>query len=253
MNFLLQKGSGVLDLDIEILRQELIKQRWNHKYRDVKLCYMDEFDNLDDWIPVGTIEFLKTWLKLTKGINQMNPIEIPIVLRTDEFLKRDYKIIPKDQLPMRGYYFTKYVSELKYFTHIGEIESLHFCDPNKEPLLKKGLYQLSEVVDIQAEYRIFVHHDKIVAINYYDGHPDIFPDTSLIKKAISMYMQDETRPKAYTMDVIVIKDRGTALLEIHPWVSVGLYGYMFGSCLPYCYRDGLDWYIEHNTTLEVYK
>ncbi len=48
------------------------------------------------------------------------------------------------------------------------------------------------------------------------------------------------------MDIAVIRDRGTAILEVHPWVSVGLYGYMFGSSLPYCYRDGFEYYINSN-------
>ena len=59
-------------------------------------------------------------------------------------------------------------------------------------------------------------------------------------------MRDQDRPKAYTMDIAVIRDRGTAILEVHPWVSVGLYGYMFGGSLPYCYRDGFEYYIKTN-------
>lgn len=251
MRFLLQNNTGIWDLDIEILRQELIKQRWNHNFRTASLSDLQDMSlyGAAPWIPVGTIEFVKTWLKLVHGIAEMNPIEIPTALRTDEFLKRDYRILSKENLPDYGYYFTKYVSELKYFTHIGEIQTLYNSDPEQEPFLKDGLYQVSEVIPIQSEYRVFVHNDKIVAINYYDGLPEIFPDINLIKKAVVTYMRDNTRPKAYTMDV-AITHKGTVLLEIHPWVSVGLYGYMFGSCLPYCYRDGLDWYINHNTKIQ---
>jgi hypothetical protein len=250
MNFLLQSKNQSLDIDTRILENELRMQKRLHSYKIIKKDFIDNCDASDleikQSVPVGDLDFVSLFLQKIHGVKNMNPIEVPEVLRRDEFLKREYSIVEKKDLPKRGRYFTKYVSKLKVFSHTGLIETLQYEEEGKEPFLKDGLYQVSEVVDIVAEYRCFIHNNKLIAINYYDGDCTIYPDSTLIKKAILMYQMDPDRPAAYTMDIAVIRDRGTAILEIHPWVSVGLYGYVFGSSLPYCYRDGFRWYVEKN-------
>jgi len=256
MKFILQKESEKVDIDTRILQDELNNQKSFHSYTYGKITDFDsgsiknnEFNNT---IPVGDLNFVSAFLNKHHGIMQMNPIEVPDVLRKDEFLKRKYSIIEKKNLPKTGYYFTKYVSQLKVFSYTGRIETLHYEDTGKEPFLKEGLYQLSESVDMVSEYRCFVHNDKLISINYYDGDCTVFPDTDLLKRAILMYQLDPDRPEAYSIDLAVIRDRGTAILEIHPWVSVGLYSYIFGSNLPYCYRDGFLWYVEKNKDIQKF-
>ena len=235
-----------LDIDIRILLDELHKQKYIHTYEFMSLDQVLSTHHDDSIIPVGTVEFVGAYLAKKYGIANMNPIEVPDVLREDQFLKRKYSIVAKEELPKSGYYFTKYVSKLKVFSHTGRIETLQFTDIGVEPYLQDGLYQVSEVVPILSEYRCFVQGDNIKVINYYDGDCTVLPDITTVQKMVNYYMKDVDRPKAYTMDIAVIDGRGTALLEVHPWVSVGLYGYMFGSYLPYCYRDGLDYYITTN-------
>ena len=45
-----------------------------------------------DAIPLGTIEFTENYFKIFYEIEKENPIEIPPILRTYEFLKRRYSI-----------------------------------------------------------------------------------------------------------------------------------------------------------------
>lgn len=254
MRFVLQKQKNKpIDIDTRILLDELDKQKYIHTYETVSECDWAKREKWKDVIPVGDLDFVGSFLRDVHGVQNMNPIEVPEVLRQDRFLKRKYAIVDLADLPKSGMYFTKYVSKLKVFSHVGPIETLQYTDEGKEPFLKPGLYQVSEVVDILAEYRCFVHDDKLIAINYYDGDCRVFPDVKEIERMVGMYMLDKDRPRAYTMDIAVIRDRGTAILEVHPWVSVGLYGYMFGSDLPYCYRDGLQYYIEKNKKVEKYK
>ena len=259
MVFWLQKElNNKIDIDTTILQEELDKQKFNHLYdigtmKDYECILntdMIEKENLEKVIPVGSLDFVQMILSRIHNVNNMNPIEVPDVLREDRFLKRKYSIVPKNKLPKEGYYFTKYVSKLKVFSHTGMIETLQYTDDGKEPFLKEGLYQVSEVVDILSEYRCFVQNDKLVAINYYDGDCTVFPDVSDIKTMIGNYMRDQDRPKAYTMDIAVIRNSGTAILEVHPWVSVGLYGYMFGGSLPYYYKDGFEYYINSNKEIK---
>lgn len=254
MLFWLESRDNELDIDVAILKDN-INHNFQHTYSVLDINeandYLDSMsDIIKNVIPVGTIDFVGQFLNKVHGVKTMNPIEVPDVLRQYRYLKRKYSIVDRSELPAEGYYFTKYVSKLKVFTHIGLIETLRDTADNNVPFLQDGLYQVSEVVDILAEYRCFVHNDNLVAINYYDGDCTVFPDVSLIKTMISNYMLDGSRPKAYTMDIAVIKNRGTAILEVHPWVSVGLYGYMFGSSLPYCYRDGLYYYIICNKEIK---
>lgn len=256
MEFWLQNNN---DIDIKILKNELDlsinkitnNYEFNTKENFNEILKLNNIKNKYDIIPVGDLDFIKNFLLKVYNINNMNPIEVPLVLRKKEFLKRDYKILDKNDLPKNGYYFTKYVSKLKIFSHTGMIESLQYTNNNKNEFLKDGLYQVSEVVDIISEYRIFVHNDKIIGINYYDGNFTIMPNIEEINNMINEYKKDIDRPKAYTIDIAIIKDRGTAILEIHPFVSVGLYGYMFSESLLYCYRDGFEYYKKINKKIEL--
>lgn len=249
MKFLLQKEDSGLDIDVHILKDNLDRQKYLHSYEYRNRKEMSSYSENKYVVPVGDLDFMGAYLRNCYGITQMNPIEVPEILRQPSFLKRDYSIVDRSDLPKEGTYFVKYVSKLKEFSYSGMIERLQDVKVGEQFFLKEGLYQVSEVVEILSEYRCFVHEDRLVAIHHYDGNFRIFPDISLIISAVQTYIRDDTRPKAYTMDVAVIKDRGTAILEIHPWVSVGLYGYDFDNSLPYCYRDGLQWYIEQNTSL----
>lgn len=256
MLFWLQKKDDDIDIDTMILKSELNKEKYMYSYdegdieyfKDVlKSCKADK-NMLSKIIPVGNLDFVQMFLLEVYGTKNMYPIEVPNVLREERFLKRRYSIVKKERLPKEGYYFTKYVSRLKSFSHVGMIEFLQ----NDSDFLKDGLYQVSEVVDILSEYRCFVHHDRLVAVNYYDGNPSVFPDFDDIKLMIKNYTKDSTRPEAYAMDIAIISGRGTAILEVHPWVSIGLYGYVFDTSLPHCYKDGFLYYVETNKNITEY-
>lgn len=257
VQFILQK-EPVQDIDVLIVKQELDKQRLVHSYTEMSLKKLEGYlekedgsmsEKLKEAVPVGTLEFVSCYLEKVHGIRSMNPIEVPECLRLGNILKRDYSIIERKDIPEKGYYFLKNVSRLKRFSYTGELGHIF----NDGTVLEDGLYQLSEVVGIESEFRVFVHRDRIVNVVNYDGKPYIFPDKMLLLEMVMRYSLDQSRPASYTMDVAVVKNRGTALLEIHPWTSVGLYGYMFGAELPYCYRDGLDYYIRQNKPVQPWK
>lgn len=259
MNFWLQdKKEKHSDLDLEFLMQELDSER--HEYisislKSIRFLRLSE-DNLPYYksiIPVGDLSFVREVLLKFHGISKMNPIEVPSCLRDELFLKRKYSIVIKEELPKEGYFFIKDVSRLKDFSYTGMIEYIHESKESDYSIyFKEGnLYQISEVVNILSEYRVFVHNDKIIAVHYYDGDSKVFPDISLIQNMVEVYSSDKYRPRAYTLDVAVAKNRGTLLLEVHPWVSIGLYGYMFEENVAYCYRDGFQYYLDINKKLET--
>lgn len=255
MDFLLQQENNVItDTEIFNLKQLLDKQKYQHRYSYVGY---DDIINLrnpsnKEMIPIGTLQYVGRFLKQFYNIEHLNPIEVPNCLREERYLKRKYSIINKDDLPSEGRYFIKYASSLKEFTYIGNILDLGDEPSDVSPYKKEGLYQISEIVDIESEYRVFVYRDEIQAIQYYDGDCTVFPDANLIKEMVFKYSLDSQRPLAYTIDIAVIKNRGTCVLEVHPFVSVGTYGFNRNP-LPYMYRLGLDYYININKELEVYK
>ena len=265
MLFLIQKEERYQDLDLEtMIVKDLIKHnKYMHEYifRSVNdfgedICYPQKM-NIKNAIPVGTIDYVGNYLKHIHGIENMNPIEIPECLRREEFLKRNYKIVTSNNIPTSGRYFIKDVSQLKAFAHAGEM-SLIFHDKiwdinNKNKfelhLNKNHLFQVSDEIEILSEYRIYFIGGELQAISNYNGDPWLLPDMELIKKANLVYSSQKDYPKSFTMDV-AITPKGTCILEIHSFSSVGLYNALWGDNLLYAYRDGIDYHINFNTPIK---
>lgn len=268
MLFLIEKKEKE-DIEEFIVKNLIKKEKYLHQYVELSLddfYFKNKLLNKDNFpkeyknaIPVGDIPFVTAWLNIFKGIKKQNPIEIPNILRTDEFLKRKYSIVTSDKIPTSGNYFIKDVSELKSFSYIGDLEYLINDEIFNKPkefdaslhLNKDHLFQISEVVDILSEYRVYIIDNKIQAIEYYDGDPTIFPDIQLIQKANLLYSTQKDCPKSYSLDVMVNK-KGTSIIEIHNFSSLGLYSNVWGTNLLYAYIDGIDYTVNHNTKIETF-
>ena len=275
MFFILQKDDDFNRLDIEllILQEELQKQKYTHNFSLDKISFWENKFNeeqllkLKKCVPVGSIEFVSKYLKKVHNIDNMNPLEVPECLRLDKFLNRKYAIVDKDHLPKDGYWFIKDVSELKNFTYLGNMEYFFYPEIFDKPtnnvdtrlhLNPNHLFEVSEPMDILSEYRVCVCDDKIKGIQFYDGNPLIMPTPNEIEKIEEMvlrYSLDKTRPMSYAMDIGIIKNnllgRDIMLIEMCPFACLGTYG-LVGSFLPYMYKDGVDWYIQHNTKISKF-
>lgn len=268
MRFLLELPDNQKEVSIEV--HALKEAITNNPRAHYKMTVSNYFKNLSPWfsipeslrdelfnsIPVGSIDFVQSYLEKAYSITIMHPIEVPERLRIPKMLLRSYAIVKYDNLPQKGNWFVKDVTGLKKETYCGPIEELR-SDSSKIALYKSHIYQISSVLDIIAEYRVFVHHDKIVGIQYYDGDVLAMPTPTEIKKiqeAVVRYSIAKDCPDAYTMDWAIVntgckkEPRDVALLEVHPFVSVGTYG-LEGPVLVDMYKNGLQWYIKHNTPL----
>lgn len=279
MHFLLEdKKNDKFNYELMLVEEKIRQNEYIHDFEkiDISIFYEYEEDsfgeiiktnklkNANDFpeiykksIPIGSINFISTWLKVFYNIDKENPIEIPPVLRTDEFLKRKYSIVTADKLPRTGRYFIKDVSKLKEFTYSGDLEYFLFdemFEPAKSPydyslrINPDHLFQVSEIVNILSEYRVYIIDGKIENIANYDGDVTLFPDVELIKKANDLYSTQPDYPKSYSMD-LMITPRGTAITEIHNYTSLGHYSTLFGDNLLYAYRDGIDYLLKHNTLI----
>jgi len=266
MLFILQQTKD-FDIELTILKNELKRQKYLHGFREEEISYFDEGmsypsgTRIKECVPVGSIEFVEKCLKNVHGIGHMVPMEIPEVLRKDEFLLRDYKIVDASHIPESGMWFIKDASRLKQFSYCGEMSYFMYEDIFNEPKINDTRLHLnpahkfviSGVIPIMAEYRVFVMDDEIQGIQFYDGIPTIMPtpdEIKKLKKICNSYMLDDTRPKSYAIDIAIIKadnkeKRDLAIIEVCPFMSLGLYGF-YSEKIPYMYADGFRWYLENN-------
>lgn len=176
---------------------------------------------LEDIIPIGTVEFVLEYLKKYYIIDNVKPINIPQELMKPEYLKRWVKIhksetnvINTGDIPI----FVKDNTKIKGWANI--------VKPNRG--YPPGEYLISEVVNIDSEWRAFVYNGQLVGLQNYAGDFTWFPDVCTIKNMIRDF---KTNPKAYTLDV-GINEKGTFIIECHTFFSCGLYGFADYKLLP---------------------
>lgn len=230
-----------LYIDQEILKDLIIR---NHDiYEEMTLG--DLFQKKKETIqyrralPLGTVEFVNAYLNKFYDIPVIYPIEIPLVLRSDYFLKRQYRIVDTIDVPREGRWFVKDVSRLKSMTFIGEMQD------NDQVLNNFTTYQVSEIINILAEYRVYVVDGRIYAVNYYNGDPCSLPDMELVTRANMLWSTQQDYPKSYTMD-IAVTPRGTCILECHVPFACGLYTTMLGTNFLQAYHDGIKYLKKYN-------
>ena len=90
-----------------------------------------------------------------------------------------------------------------------------------------GEYLISELIDIESEWRSFIFNKKLIGLQNYSGDFTMFPNVELINEMIKDYSNNG----AYTLDV-GINDKGTFVIECHDFFSCGLYGFSDYKMLP---------------------
>ena len=104
-----------------------------------------------------------------------------------------------------------------------------------------GDFIVSEEIEIESEWRAFVHKNKLVGLQNYLGDFTMFPDTNIISEMIKTYVDC---PPAYTLDVGINKQNGTFIIEVHAFFSCGLYGFNDYNILPKMLIQTFNWITE---------
>lgn len=197
------------------------------------------------YIPVGSVEFVIKFLKQVAPGQVILPLSIPGELFDYEFTGRDMELIKGDTKETIAYVsknrkllsdsnekvFAKSVDEIKGYTE--------FIKPCELP--SSGTYLLSEIVDIKSEWRGFVYKGKLIDIRSYSGDVGAFPDMQQVNFMITAY---QAAPPAYTIDVAVLKNGKTVIIECHNFFSCGLYGFADHSLLPTMLIKAFNWQIQ---------
>lgn len=201
-------------------------------------------DRFKEYYPFGTIPFINYWLKYYFN-KEMQPIEIPKILRTEQFLNRDYKIVSRDEVPAHGKWFIKNVSRLKGGSFLGYSESWQL---SKSDHKESDLFAISSPITILSEYRVYVIDKEIVNISCYDGQPTIFPNIDIIKEMVYLINNNNELPNSFTLD-IAVTNKSTVVLEVHPFAVIGLYSTIWDDNLINAYIEGINWYKNNNYNL----
>lgn len=166
-----------------------------------------------DDIPIGSLEYVFNHLERHHNVKKehIRPINIPSALRGKEFSGREVYVAKKEDIPTPSTLFIKSNEVYKGFTDVVE-------NTNHLPT---GEYMISEVIEMESEWRAFVQHRELVGLQHYLGDFVLFPDVSKIKDMITAYVD---APNAYTLD-IGVSNQTTMVIEVHPFVSCGLYGF----------------------------
>ena len=90
---------------------------------------------------------------------------------------------------------------------------------------KPGPYFASEYVakDIEAEWRVFFYRGEIVDARPYLLHSWLAPTDLFAKLVLKEW--GENAPKAGTLDIAILAGGRNILLEVHPMIACGLYGF----------------------------
>lgn len=193
-----------------------------YKFRleDIMMGKMDNIAlNLDN-IFVGSIDAMNM---LFKNINKTpNPIDFPDSILSKKLIKRKiYKTHLFDFIKnFKENKIPKFVKPIKTKLFDGILiskqEHLHFLNnyDNCE-------VYISDVIDILSEHRVYVHKRKAIYSCNYSGDFRINPDFNYIDKLIDNY---ENQPIAYTIDVAILKDNSTTVIEFNDFFAIGSYG-----------------------------
>ena len=229
MKFLIQKINGKVTHDFSLTLLESIRyQNWLNNTVCFKYKFINtksdgkNFDPVNfksfhkNYIPIGSVEFVCEYLKLFHDIipEQINvPVELFGYAGRFVFNGDNTKSVN-----LNGKFFAKSNDKIKFFAKIIDETSV----------LEEGIYQFSELIDINSEWRAFVYKNSLVGLQNYSGDFTVFPDIQEIKEMIAAY---KSAPIAYTLDVIV-NEKGTYVCEIHSFFSCGLYGFANYNVLP---------------------
>jgi len=232
MKFLIQTYDSQVTHDFSFT---LIKscefQNWLNKSNDFTFDLTDntidenynEFDNLlIPVIPIGSVDFVINYLEKFYKLTP-RPINIPDQLLDNKFTLRN--IINGTEKDIVGEKFVKSNDKIKSFTEI--CTTAPACN-----------YQISDLIEIDSEWRGFIYKGELVGLQNYSGDFDVFPDVTQIKEMIKTYTD---QPIAFTLDVGIYNNK-TFVIEVHDFFSCGLYGFADHRVLPFMFSR---WFYEY--------
>jgi hypothetical protein len=127
-------------------------------------------------------------------------------------------VVARDEWLDRTTYYVKPVNT-KLFDCV-PISCPSDCSYFKDILETEEVW-VSEKIDIISEYRCFVHNGLLKYACNYSGAFLSVPYWTIVYKAIDLY---KDAPVSYTIDVAILKDGSSEIVEINDFWAIGSYG-----------------------------
>lgn len=184
------------------------------------------FDKND--IVIGSVEATKAFWEAA-GITAPSYIGYPKALTFA--LHRDIWVSKFSDLKNADFpLFIKPKNDVKLFTGfvIENEKSYNNCKLLYSEITDDLELYVSKPLNIQSEYRCFVHKGQLVGLKHYSGDFTRFPNPRDIKHMISEYELSMEAPVSYTLDVGVCNfgkwKEVTTLIEVNDFWAIGSYG-----------------------------
>lgn len=230
MKFLIQTYDGVVEHDFSLTLIEAIKyQNWISNTNDYSYVLTDDLMT-PGFIPIGSVEFVQEYLIINYNID-VEPKNIPEELF--HFCSR--KIKNGTDLDITEMSFVKSNDKIKDFVAFTKTAP-------------PGNYQISEMIEIESEWRCFVYNNTLVGLQNYTGDFKMFPDIEYINNIIENY---ESAPVAYTLDIGIKDDGDSTIIEVHDFFSCGFYGFSDLKIIPNMFSRWFNNKVIEETTKKI--
>lgn len=226
--FLIQSVNGKIVYDFSF---HLIKAiEFNNWFRNEKVydyILSETIIGYPECIPIGSLDFVFDYLEAYENIERkyIKPINVPMDLLNEKYTKRKIEILNKEDINIKNEVFVKSNTNYKKITDV--ISNTNY--------LPEDEYFVSEVIDIESEWRCFIYLNQLVGLKHYIGDFKLFPDINKVEEMILNY---KNSPNAYTLDVGINSNKEVFVIEVHPFVSCGLYGFEEYNKLPIMMIEG---------------
>lgn len=242
-----QLGTLVPAVDGAAFLQEVDLENWRHpddkiECDYIKLDVLKEHvlspQRLREFVPVGTIEFVEEVMRQAYGIDHIRPQNIPGPICDKNYCGRN--IVQSCHVSEVPKLMDKWHVDSVFIKSAQVVKSdlTNIYGQDNLPKTDELLFA-SEPISIETEYRVFVKRGIIQAAKHYTGDPWITPNKNAVKRLVAAI--GDTLP-AYTLDVGVTTDGRTVPIEVHNFISCGLYGASISPAmyrLAYCYELSL--------------
>lgn len=195
---------------------EIIEFEGHEAYETFSKYFMD----IEKDVIIGSVE---STIEFFKACSIETPKYLGYPKELKQYLNRDIRKIRFRKLTDEYFpCFIKPSDNVKEFTGlvIEGVETIKFLQEFYGISGNTNIY-VSDVIDIQSEYRCFVHEEKLMGVKHYSGDFKLFPNIHTIEVMISKYKSSNV---AYTLDVGISKTGRTILIEVNDMWAIGSYG-----------------------------
>jgi hypothetical protein len=209
-DFVYMSKSKFMDLGVEVIA-----------FNGDNLKTLEALNPSKNDILIGSVEATERFFNLI-GVPVPNYIGYPESLK--KYLHRNIETMKFSELDGKTFpYFVKPKNGVKAFTgSLVQNETQKSFLVSFDNVISDTELYVSDPINFITEYRCFVHKKELKGIQYYLGDFKKFPSIETIESMIRDY---DNCNVSYTLDVGVLENGETALVEVNDMWAIGSYGF----------------------------